>query len=150
MTNRSCRHRLRVAAALAALPALFAVALWMPIPGVGNAGLEQVIATVQTRLPGWSVVQATDTWEGDYAVVASCGGQEIGFQYVPGHGLPPNFAWLQPNNEFSRTRLIEISDYAGVLVWRPQPLANRTLSCQEELAQTSQGPQSARALAPIE
>lgn len=136
--------------ALVALPALFAAALWIPIPRVGNPGLARVIATVQTRLPGWSVVQATGTWEGDYAVVASCGGEAIGFQYVPGHGLPPNFAWLQPNNEFSRTRLVQVSDYPGVLVWRPQPLANRTLSCGEELAELGKGPGVGRALAPIE
>ncbi len=89
---------------------------------------------VHARLPGWSVLSATDTWEGGYAVVASCGARQIGFQVVPGHGLPLQDAWLQPNDEYTRSRLQEVSDYSTVLVWRAVPITNRTLSCRQELA----------------
>ena len=131
MLNRS---RLRILAGGLALVALTAAALWAPIPRVGDPGVARVLAAVHTRLPGWSVLTATDTWEGGYAVVASCGARQIGFQYVPGHGLPPRDAWIQPNDQYARGRLQEVSDYSTVLVWRAQPITNRTLSCRQELA----------------
>ena len=62
--------RLRRIAALLALPLLFVVALWTPIPRVGDPGIDHVVAQVHARMPGWAVVRATDTWEGGYAVVA--------------------------------------------------------------------------------
>ena len=98
--------RLRRLAALFALPLLFVVALWAPIPKVGDPGIDHVVAQVHTRMPGWAVVRATDTWEGGYAVVASCGSQEMGFQVVPGHGLPPNDpTGCRDGDPFLRTRL---------------------------------------------
>jgi hypothetical protein len=131
--------RLRRLAALFALPLLFVVALWAPIPKVGDPGIEHVVAQVHARMPGWDVVGATDTWEGGYAVAASCGTEEMGFQVVPGHGLPPNDAWLQPNDDATRIWLEQISDYPTFLIWRAHPQTDRTLSCDRELAQVETG-----------
>lgn len=133
------RHRLRPIVGAVALAALLAAALLLPIPRVGDPGQERVVAAVHSRLPGWSVLRVTDTWEGAYAVVAGCGARQIGFQFVPGHGLPPNDAWIQPNDEFARSRLQEVSDYSTVLVWRARPLVDRSLSCRQELARSAQG-----------
>jgi hypothetical protein len=131
--------RLRRGAALLALPLLFVVALWAPIPKVGDPGIDRVVAQVHARMPGWAVVGATDTWEGGYAVAASCGAQEMGFQVVPGHGLPPNDAWLQPNDEYTRISLEQVSDYPTFLIWRAHPQTDRTLNCDRQLAQTESG-----------
>ena len=67
------------------------------------------------------------------------GGRQIGFQVVPGHGLPPQDAWIQPNDEFARSRLAEVSDYSTVLVWRAVRITEHTLSCRQELARSSRG-----------
>ncbi len=131
--------RLRSVAALPALPLLFLVALWAPIPKVGDPGIDRIVAQVHERMPGWDVVRATDTWEGGYAVVASCGAQEMGFQFVPGHGLPPNDAWLQPNDEYARLWLEQVSDYPTFLIWRATPQTDRILSCDGQLAQVESG-----------
>jgi hypothetical protein len=128
------RPRLRFVAGLTVLAALFGAALTVPIPHLGDQGIARVEAEVRTRFPGWDVVQATNTWEGGYAVVASCGAREIGFQVVPGHGLPPDDAWVQPNDSYARSRLLELSDYPSFLIWRARPVISRTLSCQQELA----------------
>jgi hypothetical protein len=128
------RFRLRVGAGLIALLPLLAVALWIPIPRVGNPGASRVVQAASERLPGWSIVRATDTWEGGYAVVASCGPRTMGFQVVPGHGLPLEDAWLQPNDAYADSRLRHISDYPAFLIWRAHPMVRRTLSCSEELA----------------
>jgi len=128
------RPRLRVLAGVVTLVAITAAALWAPIPRLGDPGVARVLDEVHARLPGWSVLSATDTWEGGYAVVAGCGGREIGFQVVPGHGLPLQDAWLQPNDQYARSRLQEVSDYSTVLVWRAVPITTRTLSCRQELA----------------
>ena len=132
------RYR-RLLAGAVALVALTAAALWVPIPRLGDPGVTRVLDQVHARLPGWSVLSATDTWEGGYAVVASCGARQIGFQVVPGHGLPLQDAWLQPNDEYTRSRLQEVSDYSTVLVWRAVPITNRTLSCRQELARFDGG-----------
>ncbi len=136
MLNRS---RLRILGGALALVALTAGALWVPVPRVGDPGVARILAAVHARLPGWSVLSTTDTWEGAYAVVASCGARQIGFQYVPGHGLPPQDAWIQPNDEYARSRLQEVSDYSTVLVWRARPITDRTLSCRQELARSTDG-----------
>ena len=118
---------------------LLGAALWAPIPKVGNPGIDRVVAQVHARLPGWDVVGATDTWEGGFAVVASCGRQEMGFQVVPGHGLPPDDAWLQPNDWSARIWLEQVSDYPTFLIWRARPAIDRTLICDRELAQAANG-----------
>jgi len=132
------RH-LRRTAAFLALPLLLAVAFWAPIPKVGDPGIDKVVAQVHARLPGWHVVRATDTWEGGYAVVASCGAREMGFQLVPGHGLPPDDAWLQPNDWYSRIWLERVSDYPTFLIWRARPLVDRTLNCDGQVARVGKG-----------
>jgi len=133
-------RRLRRVAALLAFPLLLGAAFWAPIPKVGDPGIARVVAQVHSRLPGWDVVRATDTWEGGYAVVASCGAHEMGFQVVPGHGLPPDDAWLQPNDWYTRVWLEQVSDYPTFLIWRARPAADRTLSCNRQLAQAENGP----------
>jgi hypothetical protein len=131
--------RLRRTAAVLALGPVLAIALWAPVPHFGNQGTARIVAAVQERLPGWSVLHAVDTWEGGYAVVASCGSSQLGFQMIPGHGLPLDDAWLQPNDTFTRTHLEELSDYPLYLIWRSEPMAGRTLSCRQELARSSSG-----------
>lgn len=134
LTNPIARAGLPVAA----LGAVLAVALWAPVPHLGNPGTNQVVAAVEQRLPGWRLVSATTTWEGGYAVVASCGTSQIGFQVIPGHGLPIHDAWVQPNDAFSRIRLSEVSDYPGYLIWRAVPVLPRTFSCRDELAREAE------------
>ena len=106
----------------------------MPIPTVGNAEESGVVSQVAQRLPGWRVVRASESWEHAYTVVASCAGRLVGFQYVPEHGLPPGDAWIQPDDDFSRSRLEELTDSQRYLVWRQRPRTDRTLSCREEVA----------------
>jgi hypothetical protein len=132
-------RRLRRVAALLALGPVLAVALWAPVPHFGNQGTARIVAAVQERLPGWSVLHAVDTWEGGYAVVASCGSSQLGFQVIPGHGLPLDDAWLQPNDTFTRMHLEELSDYPVYLIWRSTPMTGRTLTCRQELARIAAG-----------
>jgi hypothetical protein len=117
-----------------ALGVVLTLALTIPIPRMGDPGLSRVVGLAHERLPGWSIVRATDTWEGGYALVANCGTRQLGFQVIPGHGLPPEDAWLQANDSYAQVRLAEISDYPTYLIWRAQPVLRRTLSCHEELA----------------
>lgn len=133
-----------------ALAALTAMALWVPIPRLGDPGVASVVEQVHTRLPGWSVLSATDTWEGGYAVVASCGARQVGFQVVPGHGLPLQDFWIQPNDQYTRSRLQEVSDYSTVLVWRAVPITTQTLSCRQELARSDPGIDGGTSSAPID
>lgn len=128
---------IRRVAGILALPAVLVAALWVPIPHLGDQGAEQVVASVEQRLPGWTVRRAIGTWEGGYAVVASCGASELGFQVVHGHGLPDQDVWLQPNDAFTRSRLEEVTDYASYLIWRGSPFVERSLSCAEELARVA-------------
>jgi hypothetical protein len=144
------RRPLRILVATAALAALTAVALWVPIPRLGDPGVAHVLDQVHARLPGWSVLSATDTWEGGYAVVASCGARQIAFQIVPGHGLPLQDFWLQPNDQYARSRLQEVSDYSTVLVWRAVPISTQTLSCRQELARSDPGVDGGTSSAPID
>ena len=130
-------HPMRRVAALLAFPLMLGVAFWAPIPKVGDPGIDRVVAQVHARLPGWDVVRATDTWEGGYAVVATCGTHEMGFQVVPGHGLPPDDAWLQPNDWSARIWLEQVSDYPTFLIWRARPVVDRTLSCDQHIAQAA-------------
>lgn len=131
MTRRSRRGTY---VGVVALAAAFWLALVAPIPTTGNAELERVTTEVQSRFPGWSITRASASWENAYTVVASCAGREIGFQVVPEHGLPVGDAWVQPNDEFSRSRLAEVSDHRKYLVWFAQPIRERQLSCHAEMA----------------
>ena len=95
----------RGAVIIASLAAVFVVALTAPIPTLPDAGRAQVRAEVADRLPGWSVQRIDPTWENAYAVVTSCAGRSIDFQFVPGHGLPRDDAWIQPHSSYARSRL---------------------------------------------
>lgn len=58
----------------------------------------------------------------------------MGFQLIPGHGLPADHAWLQPNDEYTRQRLLSLSDHWRHLVWFDEPALFNTLACHEEIA----------------
>jgi hypothetical protein len=122
--------------ALALLPALFVLALLAPIPALPNAARIQVADSVADRLPGWSIVRTSSSWEGGWTVVAACGPSRLGFQWVPGHGLRPGDAWLHPQDEYARNRLSATSDDARFLVWLSDVPRLHALSCQQELARS--------------
>ncbi|MEJ7801909.1 MAG: hypothetical protein WKH68_00825 [Candidatus Limnocylindria bacterium] len=126
--------RLRTGASLLALAGVFALSLSVPIPSPPDGGREAVLREVNERLPGWSVNRIERSWEGAYTVVTLCAGREVGFQFVPGHGLPAQNAWIQPNDAFSRDRLRGVSDHWRHLVWYDNPALMNTLSCDEEIA----------------
>jgi len=128
------RGTIRTGASFVALAGILALSLTVPIPSAPDEGEAAVASIVGKRLPGWTVERINRSWEGAYSVVALCAGREIGFQYVPGHGLPPDNAWLQPNDPYTRERLATISDHWRHLVWYDDPAIVDTLSCQEELA----------------
>lgn len=134
--QRPIHHRWRVGAGLVALAGTLAIALTMPIPSVPDVGRAAVSAQVQERLPGWSLQRVDPSWEGGYTIVASCAGLELDFQYVPGHGLPADDAWIHPSDAYARQRLDELSDHRRYLIWRHDPARVRTLSCADELART--------------
>jgi hypothetical protein len=129
-------RRLRVPRALLPLAAVFAGALLVPMPATDNTARAEVVAQVEGRLPGWSIVHTRASWEGAWSVVAACGPQRLGFQLVPGHGLSPGDAWLHPEDQYARSRLATISDDFRYLVWFGKPAKMRSLSCQQELART--------------
>jgi hypothetical protein len=137
------RSRRTTVVGIAALAAAFWLALVAPIPTTGNEELARVMTEVKDRFPGWHITHATAAWENAYTVVASCGGREIGFQVVPEHGLPVGASWVQPNDEFTRARLAQVSDHHTYLVWVPHPLRERQLSCRAEMARElrTYGPQ---------
>jgi hypothetical protein len=118
---------------MAALGLVFAVAPLAPPPAAANHPRAEVIGQVQSRLPGWAIVKADAAWEGAWTVVAACGSRRLGFQVVPGHGLPAGYAWLQPADSYARSRLRLVSDHRGYLVWYPEQFRSRTLSCRREL-----------------
>jgi hypothetical protein len=127
-------QRLRAGTSLLALAGVFALSLSIPIPAVPDDGRRAVMSEVKERLPGWSIERIERSWEGAFSVVTVCAGREVGFQLVPGHGLPPEDAWLQPTDAYSRDRLRDVSDHWRHLVWFEDPALMNTLSCHEELA----------------
>ena len=133
---RGGRQRISTPLALLLLGGVFAFALLAPMPATDNTARAQVVAQVEGRLPGWSIVRTRSSWEGAWSVVAACGTQRLGFQLVPGHGLSPGDAWLHPEDQYTRSRLATISDDFRYLVWFSQPTRMRSLSCQQELART--------------
>ena len=130
--------RWRAGSSLLALAGVFAVSLSVPIPSLPDDGRQAVMHEIEERLPGWSVERIERSWEGAYTVVTWCAGREMGFQYVPGHGLPAGAAWLQPNDSFARDRLRGLSDHWRHLVWFRDPALMNTLSCHEEIAGSEQ------------
>ena len=115
---------------------LFLGALAIPIPALPDAGRAAVRAEVSDRLPGWTVSRLNPSWEGAYTVVTTCEGRQVSFQFVPGHGLPQDAAWIQPTNRSSRARLAVTSDHRQYLVWREDEIAPRPLACLTEVAQS--------------
>ena len=130
----SSRLNLRTGAHVMVLGFVLAAALTLPIPGAPDSGRASLVHQVAERLPGWTVDRVDHSWEGAFTVVASCVGREIGFQYVPEHGLQLGDGWLQPSDPYSRDRLAELSDHYRYLIWFAQPALKHTLSCREELA----------------
>lgn len=128
------RHLRRRPAAALLLAAIGIGALVAPIPTLGDTGASAVREHVAERLPGWRLIRATESWESAYTVVAHCGGRTVGFQYVTEHGLPPGDAWLHPDDDFSRSRLAEVTDSRRYLVWRQRDRIFDSLSCREEIA----------------
>lgn len=128
-TSRSWRY----AASLVALVAVLVLSLTVPIPSLPDEGETSVRRVVHERLPGWTVERVNRSWEGAYTVVTVCAGRVLGFQYVPGHGLPERNAWLRPNDAYARERLASTSDDWRDLVWYDDPAIVDALSCQEEL-----------------
>jgi hypothetical protein len=133
MLRPRSRHS-RGALVIASLAATFVVALTVPIPTLPDAGRAGVQAEVGDRLPGWSVLRIDPTWENAYAVVTSCAGREIDFQFVPGHGLPREDAWIQPHSSYARARLGATSDHARYLLWRGQRVHPASMECTVNLA----------------
>ena len=124
----------RGALIVASLAGAFLIALTVPIPTLPDAGRAEVRAEVADRLPGWSVQRIDPSWEGAYVVVTSCAGRELAFQFVPGHGLPRDDAWIQPHNTYARARLSATSDHSRYLVWRGEKLNPSSMGCFEDLA----------------
>jgi hypothetical protein len=125
--------------ALLLLGGVFATALLAPIPAGPNAARAEVVERVESKLPGWDIVRTDASWEGAWSVVAACGARRLGFQVVPGHGLGPGDAWIQPEDGYSRMRLRAVSDHSLYLVWlgeRP----GRSLPCTSELARPQNEP----------
>ncbi len=143
------RLRARAVAGLPILVAVFALAIWLPIPATGDPPLRTAVSEVQERLPGWHIVRATSAWEGAYSVVASCGGHQLGFQMVPAHGLPVGDVWIQPDDSYAQDRLRQVSDHDIYLVWYEHPMQERSLSCGAELARTYPGSRDSRPDLPI-
>jgi len=127
------RRTIRTGASFIALAGVLSLSLTVPIPSLPDSGTAAVAEVINRRLPGWTVDRLDRSWEGAYAVVTTCAGRQLGFQYVPGHGLGPGDAWLQPNDLDARERLASISDHWRHLVWYDDPAIIDTLSCQEEL-----------------
>jgi hypothetical protein len=128
------RRTIRTGASFVALAGVLSLSLTVPIPSLPDSGTAAVAEVINRRLPGWTVDRIDRSWEGAYAIVTTCAGRQLGFQYVPGHGLAPGAAWLQPNDLDARERLASISDHWRHLVWYDDPAIIDTLSCQEELA----------------
>lgn len=143
---RNFAFRWRAPAVIATLLAAFATALIIPIPSIPDVGRAAMQTEVSERLPGWTIQRLDPSWEGAYTVVTSCAGKQVGFQLVPGHGLPAQDAWLHPSNEYARERLSSVSDHRRYLLWRGDPADPEALSCQEELARTGDLPLPERSL----
>lgn len=133
--TRTTRAHQRTASPIAILMlgGLFALALLAPLPTAPNVARAEVMERVEDRLPGWEIVRTDSSWEGAWTVVAECGDGQVGFQLVPGHGLAPGDAWLQPEDSYSRSRLRSVSDHGSFLIWYQGEEA-RTLSCRSEMA----------------
>ena len=138
--SRILHRRWRAPALLASLAAAFLVAYFAPIPAMPDVGRATVAGEVSDRLPGWTVQKLDPSWEGGYTVVTSCAGKEVAFQFVPGHGLPSEDAWLRPSNDYTRERLRHVSDHYRYLLWRAEPRDLDRLTCTEELARTGDLP----------
>lgn len=134
------RPRWRAAVGALTLAGVLAGALLLPVPVLPDGARAAVRTEVRHRLPGWRIERIDPSWEGAYTVVTTCAGLELGFQYVSGHGLLPDDAWIQPNDAYSRRRLTPLSDHYRYLVWYGERQRPDRLSCQEELARLGEPP----------
>lgn len=129
-------NRLRFGAGLSLLAGVLAASLWMPIPSTPDAARASVASQVRERLPGWRIERVEASWEGAHTVVTTCAERRLGFQFVPGHGLPPEDAWLRPSDAYARDLLADVSDHWRHLIWYSEPALHNRHSCSEELART--------------
>jgi hypothetical protein len=128
-------RRLSAGLVVALLPvAVFAAALYVPIPTAGNQPLEEVLDEVEERLPGWRVVRANESWENNYTVVAVCADREVGFQVVPARRMGPGNAFIVPDDRYSRSRLRVVADDRRHLFWYAGSDGERVLVCDEGVA----------------
>lgn len=128
------RHNRATRLAPLILAAVFGLALWAPIPTGPNTAQADVVAQVVQRFPGWRIARTNSSWEGAWTVVVSCGNRQVGFQLVPGHGLPVGDAWLHPEDRYSHARLSAISDDRTYLVWYRDAKHARSVTCREQVA----------------
>lgn len=145
MIIRRHRHG-RAGAAGIALASALSLSLILPLPTLPDHHRTAVANEVSERLPGWTIERLDRSWERGYTVVAACVGRQVGFQWVPGHGLPGDDAWIQPNDEYSRARLARTSDHWRHLVWYAVRQPRSSLSCAEELAGVTRAPSGVRGL----
>lgn len=136
------RHLLRgpwraVAGALA-LAGVLAGALLMPVPSLADEGRAAVRREVHDRLPGWRIERVDPSWENAYTVVTTCGELELSFQFIRGHGLAPDDAWIHPSDEYARKRLADLSDNFRYLVWYGERRRPDQLSCRDEMARAGE------------
>ena len=124
---------------IGSLAAAFLFALTVPIPALPDEGRAEVRARVADRLPGWSVQRIDPSWENAYVVVTSCAGRDLAFQFIPGHGLPRDDAWIHPHNSYARARLAATSDHTHYLVWRGHREDPASMACFETLARDGSG-----------
>jgi hypothetical protein len=132
------------AALLGAAMATFLGALTVPIPAVPDATADQMIDTIEQRLPGWDVERIGPSWEGAYTVVTACADETVSFQLIPGHGLPEAVAWVRPGDERSHRRLVRVSDHDRYLVWFEEHPAPPQLACIDDVAHELPGEPLAR------
>lgn len=132
--SRLTRRLGRAGLMFASLAGAFVFALTAPLPSLPDAGRASVRAEVSDRLPGWTVHRVDPSWEGAYTVVTTCADREVAFQFVPGHGLPQEDAWLRPTNDYARRHLAITSDHHRYLLWRDNPTDESALSCSEQVA----------------
>ena len=113
----------------------FAAALVLPTPGRQNEQRERVMAQVDERFPGWTVVNLVEAQENSWVVALECSGRDVGFRLLrdarPVDGLPATDYWIAPDDASSRETLRQVTEEIGSwLVWRGSPRKALELPCE--------------------